>query len=166
MAKIKIKLNSKRSTTIRATDGKYYKLHAGENIIELERSDYSALISALGIKPNSEKKQKRSEPELPKEPVVEQSTEPVVEQSTEQLVADSQEAAIDDESSAHSEYTSDEPVSASDETLDSVENEDSDQFSQMSYTQLKAAYKEITGKNSKLKKDELIKFLQEHNNAE
>jgi hypothetical protein len=37
----------------------------------------------------------------------------------------------------------------------------------MSYTELKAKYKEVTGKSCKLKKDEIIAFLQEHSdNAE
>lgn len=166
MAKIKIKLNSKRSTTIRATDGAYYKLRAGENIIELEPDAYAALMSALGLKPNN-KKQPDPKPveeppaiEQPKEqceadkkqPAVEQ---PIVEQYVEEQIA---EQALDNV--AH------ELNSVSDESYNADDNDMVDQFSQMSYSQLKAAYKEITGKNSKLKRKELVNFLREHRNAE
>lgn len=160
MAKIKIKLNSKRSTTIRATDGAYYKLRAGENIIELEQDAYSALISALGLKPNNKKqadpkpaveqcRADNNEQPVESKPAVEQPVEePVVEQS-----ADRQEHNINTDGDKSCEQISDDVV-------------DTDLFSQMPYSQLKAAYKEITGKNSKLKRNELINFLREHHNAE
>ena len=186
MAKIKIKLNSKRSTTIRATDGAYYKLRAGENIIELEQDAYSALISALGLKPNN-KKQKDPKPvtepaveqkavDIPKEqpadnesPAVEQSdTEHVEELAVEQPIVEEQPVCTD--ASESCEQITDDVISESDNTDDDddddADDDTDDQFSQMTYSQLKAAYKEITGKSSKLKRNELINFLREHNNAE
>ena len=184
MAKIKIKLNSKRSTTIRTTDGAYYKLRAGENIIELEQDAYSALISALGLKPNN-KKQKDPKPvaepavepqavDLPKEQsadnessAVEQSaTEYVEEPAVEQSTVEEQPVCTD--ASESCEQIADDVISESDNTDDDADSCDDtdDQFSQMTYSQLKAAYKEITGKSSKLKRNELINFLREHNNAE
>lgn len=194
MAKIKIKLNSKRSTTIRATDGAYYKLRAGENIIELEPSAYSALMSALGLKPNNKKQKKedsKSVAEQPKEQheadnkqhvvepkpiVVEQPVEePIVEPVAEQHDTDNQEQAVCAVNSESREQILDvvasEINSGSDELDSADDNADdsglaNDPFSQMPYSQLKAAYKEITGKNSKLKRNELINFLREHHNAE
>lgn len=164
MAKIKIKLNSKRSTTIRATDGAYYKLRAGENIIELEPSAYSALMSALGLKPNNKK---QPDPKPVEEP-------PAIEQPKEQCEADKKQPAVDEQiAEPHiEEHIAEQDVapelnSASDE-LDNADDSglSNDPFSQMSYSQLKAAYKEITGKNSKLKRKELVNFLREHRNAE
>lgn len=167
MAKIKIKLNSKRSTTIRATDGAYYKLRAGENIIELEPDAYAALMAALGLKPNNKK---QPDPKPVEEP-------PAVEQPKEQCEADKKQPAVDEQiaeqtvCAAASDQALDnvapEINSASDE-LDSADGNDTvdNPFAQMSYPQLKAAYKEITGKNSKLRRNELINFLQEHHNAE
>jgi hypothetical protein len=173
MAKIKIKLNSKRSTTIRAADGAYYKLRAGENIIELEQDAYSALISALGLKPNN-KKQKDPKPvaepavepqavDLPKEQsAIERVEEPAAEQPT----VEEQPVCTDAYESC--KQIADDVVSESDNTNDDDDTDDDadDQFSQMPYSKLKAAYKEITGKNSKLKRNELINFLREHHNAE
>ena len=50
---------------------------------------------------------------------------------------------------------------------ESVVEDESHDYSSMSYTELKAKYKEVTGKSCKLKKDEIITFLQEHSdNAE
>lgn len=163
MAKIKIKLNSKRSTTIRATDGAYYKLRAGENIIELEPDAYAALMSALGLKPNNKK---QPDPKPVEEP-------PAVEQPKEQCEADNKQFAVDEQiAEPHiEEHIAEQDVapelnSASDESDNADDNDMADQFSQMSYSQLKAAYKEITGKNSKLKRKELVNFLREHHNAE
>lgn len=190
MAKIKIKLNSKRSTTIRATDGAYYKLRAGENIIELEPSAYSALMSALGLKPNNKKQKKedsKSVAEQPKEQheadnkqhvvepkpiVVEQPVEePIVEPVAEQHDTDNQEQAVCAVNSESCEQILDAVASEINSGSDELDNADdndfvNDKFSQMPYSQLKAAYKEITGKNSKLKRNELINFLREHHNAE
>ena len=169
MAKIKIKLNSKRSTTIRTTDGAYYKLRAGETIIELEQDAYSALISALGLKPNN-KKQKDPKPADNESPAVEQSaTERVEESAVEQSTVEEQPVCTDTSESC--EQIADDVVSESDNTDDDTDDDDTDddaddQFSQMTYSQLKAAYKEITGKGGKLKRNELINFLREHNNAE
>lgn len=163
MAKIKIKLNSKRSTTIRATDGAYYKLRAGENIIELEPDAYAALMSALGLKPNNKK---QPDPKPVEEP-------PAVEQPKEQCEADNKQSAVEQpiveqyvEEQIAEQNVAPELNSASDESDNADDNDMVDQFSQMTYSQLKAAYKEITGKNSKLKRKELVNFLREHRNAE
>lgn len=178
MAKIKIKLNSKRSTTIRTTDGAYYKLRAGENIIELEQDAYSALISALGLKPNN-KKQKKEDPKPVAEPAVEQKAvdlpkeqpsdneSPAVEQSaTERFEESAVEQHVCTDASESCEQTADDVISESDNTDDDTDDDTDDQFSQMTYSQLKAAYKKITGKNNKLKRNELINFLRKHNNVE
>lgn len=175
MAKIKIKLNSKRSTTIRATDGASYKLRAGENIIELEPKAYSALMSALGLKPNNKKQtdpKSVDEHEQPKEQYetdnkqAVEEPKPIVEQCVEVKAA---EPVIDCKEQTINEAAEscEQPVDDVAEELGNDDNNDVlDQFSQMSYSKLKAAYKEITGKNSKLKRNELINFLREHHNAE
>lgn len=178
MAKIKIKLNSKRSTTIRATDGAYYKLRAGENIIELEPSAYSALMSALGLKPNN-KKQKEEDPkpvaEQPKEQHEADNNEQPVEPKPAVVEQPVEESIVEPVAEQHDTCNQEQAVCAvnseSCELYNADDNADdndivNDQFSQMPYSKLKAAYKEITGKNSKLKRNELINFLREHHNAE
>lgn len=65
------------------------------------------------------------------------------------------EEALDDTCKSHTEESN---AHLDDEVVD---------YSTWSYTDLKAKYKEVTGKSCKLKKDEIISFLQEHsNNAE
>lgn len=74
-----------------------------------------------------------------------------------------------DEESLKDESHEEESVKEEDETHDeeSVKDESCEDYSSMSYTELKAKYKEVTGKSCKLKKDEIIAFLQGHSdNAE
>ena len=178
MAKISFKLNAIRSVTVRALNGKLYNLKSGVNSFELEYNDYAALLKALGMKPKPEKKDvKQAKVSVSKELKDEES---VNDTSVTQL----DETSLD-EHTDKSEVSSDEQEVKEDEPLDESTNEletshDSEvlgneqevkedskksDYASMSYTKLKAEYKRITGKQCKLKKDELIKFLQEHRDA-
>lgn len=156
MAKINFKLKAMRSVTVRALNGKLYNLKSGVNSFELEYNDYAALLKALGMKPKPEKKDV-------KQAKVSESKEL---KDNESIVA---EEPVSDTSTARPDETSpDEHVDESEVSTDEQEaKEDSKEvdYDSMSYTKLKAEYKRITGKQCKLKKDELIKFLQEHRDA-
>ena len=177
MAKINFKLKAMRSVTVRALNGKLYNLKSGVNSFELEYNDYAALLKALGMKPKPEKKDvKQAKASDSKEL-----------KDNESIVA---EVLVNDTSTAQSDETyvdehTDEQEVKEDESFDESANELEDEqdsevldneqevkedskksdYASMSYTKLKAEYKRITGKQCKLKKDELIKFLQEHRDA-
>ena len=174
MAKINFKLNAIRSVTVRALNGKLYNLNSGVNSFELEYNDYAALLKALGMQPKPEKKDA-------KQAKVSDSKELKDEEPVNDTTTQSDETALDehtDESEVSEEVKEDESLDestneleASQESetlcneLDVKEDGKEADYASMSYTKLKAEYKRITGKQCKLKKDELIKFLQEHRDA-
>ena len=174
MAKINFKLKAMRSVTVRALNGKLYNLKSGINSFELEYNDYAALLKALGMKPKPEKKSiKQTEVSDSKELKDNESI--------------TDEKLVNDTSTTHSDEHDDESEVQEDESLDESTDESLDEsadesdtlgneqevkedskevdYASVSYTKLKAEYKRITGKQCKLKKDELIKFLQEHRDA-
>lgn len=69
---------------------------------------------------------------------------------------------------ASTEATEDKPVETTeDKPAENVEDTKKElDYTSMSYNELKAEYKRVTGQSCKLKKAEIIQFLQEHNNAE
>ena len=171
MAKINFKLKAMRSVTVRALNGKLYNLKSGVNSFELEYNDYAALLKALGMKPKPEKKDvKQAKASDSKELKDEESVNDTsTAQSGETSVdehTDEQEVKEDESFDESTNELEDEQDS---EVLDNEQEvkEDSKKsdYASMSYTKLKAEYKRITGKQCKLKKDELIKFLQEHRDA-
>ena len=171
MAKINFKLKAIRSVTVRALNGKLYNLKSGVNSFELEYKDYAALLKALGMKPKPEKKSiKQTEVSDSKELKDNESItdeKPVNDTSTthsDEISSDEH----DDESEVQEDESLDESADESDALCNEQEvKEDSKEvdYASVSYTKLKAEYKRITGKQCKLKKDELIKFLQEHRDA-
>lgn len=184
MAKINFKLNAIRSVTVRALNGKLYNLKSGVNSFELEYNDYAALLKALGMQPKHEKKDvKQTKVSDSKE--LKDNESIVAEESVSDTHKTQSDETSSDEHTDESEVSSDEQEVQEDEPLDERDNvletsyksetlcneqevkEDSkeDIYASMSYTKLKAEYKRITGKQCKLKKDELIKFLQEHRDA-
>ena len=174
MAKINFKLKAMRSVTVRALNGKLYNLKSGVNSFELEYNDYAALLKALGMKPKPEKKDakqaKVSESKELKDNESIVAEEPVSDTSTARP-----DETLSDEHADESEVSTDEREVKEDASLDESEVSEDEQevkedskevdYDSMSYTKLKAEYKRITGKQCKLKKDELIKFLQEHRDA-
>lgn len=178
MAKINFKLNAIRSVTVRALNGKLYNLKSGVNSFELEYNDYASLLKALGMQPKPENKDVKQTKVSDSKELKDEET--VNDTSTTQ----SDETSLDEHDDG-SEVSEDEQEVKEDESLDESSNEtetaqesevsedeqevkeDSKEadYASMSYTKLKAEYKRITGKQCKLKKDELIKFLQEHRDA-
>ena len=171
MAKINFKLKAIRSVTVRALNGKLYNLKSGVNSFELEYKDYAALLKALGMKPKPEKKSiKQTEVSDFKELKDNESItdEKTVNDTSTTHSDETSSDEHDDESEVQEDESLDESTDESDTLCNEQEvKEDSKEacYASMSYTKLKAEYKRITGKQCKLKKDELIKFLQEHRDA-
>lgn len=175
MAKINFKLKAMRSVTVRALNGKLYNLKSGVNSFELEYNDYAALLKALGMKPKPEKKDvkqskvseskelKDNESIVAEEPVSDTSTVKSDETSQDEHT-DESEVSTDEQEDGQEDASLDESEVSEDEQEVKEDNKEAD-YASISYTKLKAEYKRITGKQCKLKKDELIKFLQEHRDA-
>ena len=174
MAKINFKLKAMRSVTVRALNGKLYNLKSGINSFELEYNDYAALLKALGMQPKPEKKDV-------KQTEVSDSKELKDEELVNDTSISQPDETLSDDHADESEISADEQEVEEDESFDESDNEletshesemlcneqevkEAD-YASMSYTKLKAEYRRITGKQCKLKKDELIKFLQEHRDA-
>lgn len=178
MAKINFKLNAIRSVTVRALNGKLYNLNSGVNSFELEYNDYAALLKALGMQPKPEKKDVKQtkvsdSKELKDEDSVNDTSITQSDETSLDEHDDDSEVSEDDkevkEDESLNESTDELETSQESETLcnelDVKEDGKEADYASMSYTKLKAEYKRITGKQCKLKKDELVKFLQGHRDA-
>lgn len=178
MAKINFKLKAIRSITVRALNGKLYNLKSGVNSFELEYNDYAALLKALGMQPKHEKKdvkqtkvsdsQELKDEDSVNDTSITQSDETSLDEHNDSSEVSEDEQEVKEDESLN-ESTDELETSQESETLcnelDVKEDGKEADYASMSYTKLKAEYKRITGKQCKLKKDELIKFLQEHRDA-
>lgn len=175
MIQLKLKLNSKKPTTVYAVNGKSYLLNPGSNVLNLEYEDYLSLAKALGIKPVDNKKNDNvsQEKEEKQEVKSAQKEEPAKEEAkAEPEEVEDKKPEVKEESHIKETVTEPENVEehkedeASEDNIDSesVEESTSEDVDYSSWTlkQLKAMYKKITGENCKLKKDDVISFLQEH----
>lgn len=169
MVQLTLNLKSNRPSTVYSYNGKSYRLQPGSNTLNLEYEDYLALAKALSIKPVANDTSKNIKEEPAEEPVKE---EPInKEQAKEELV----ETPIVDEVAKEPEPIKEEVLDNSileEDATEEKESSDDDKepeaidYSTWSYTKLKAKYKSITGNSCKLKKDEVIAFLQEHKDVE
>lgn len=154
MIQLKLTLTSKRPNRVYALNGKSYKLQPGPNVLNLEYEDYLSLAKALHITP-VENTPVATEPVTTEtEKVAEEKPAPEVPTETEKEPevienSDKPEDTHTDESTLVEE-------SVKDETVHEVD------YTTWSTTKLKAEYKSITGNSCKLKRDEIIAFLQEH----
>ena len=178
MAKINFKLKAMRSITVRALNGKLYNLKSGVNSFELEYNDYAALLKALGMQPKPEKKdvkqtkvsdsQELKDEYSVNDTSITQSDETSLDEHNDSSEVSEDEQEVKEDESLN-ESTDELETSQESETLcnelDVKEDGKEADYASMSYTKLKAEYKRITGKQCKLKKDELIKFLQGHRDA-
>ena len=178
MAKINFKLKAMRSITVRALNGKLYNLKSGVNSFELEYNDYAALLKALGMQPKPENKdvkqtkvsdsQELKDEDSVNDTSITQSDETSLDEHNDSSEVSEDEQEVKEDESLN-ESTDELETSQESETLcnelDVKEDGKEADYASMSYTKLKAEYKRITGKQCKLKKDELIKFLQEHRDA-
>ena len=179
MIQLKLKLNSKKPTTVYAANGKTYQLNPGSNVLNLEYEDYLSLAKALGIKPVDNKKQEEPENKEKKEDnqaevkeesenkednqaEVKEESENKEDKAEEQEELDNKENKEDNPSEEQEELENKEKKedNPSEEQAVDLVNAGAD-YSAWSLKQLKSEYKKITGENCKLKKDDIISFLQE-----
>ena len=165
MIQLKLKLNSKKPTTVYAANGKTYQLNPGSNVLNLEYEDYLSLAKALGIKPVDNKKQEEHENKEKKEDnqaEVKEESENKEDKAEEQEELDNKEKKEDNPSEEQEELDNKEKKedNPSEEQAVDLVNAGAD-YSAWSLKQLKSEYKKITGENCKLKKDDIISFLQE-----
>ena len=161
MIQLKLKLNSNKSTTVYAANGKTYQLNPGSNVLNLEYEDYLSLAKALGIKPVDNKKQEEPENKEKKEDNPSEKQEEIENKEDQAEVKKASEnkdnQAEEQEEPENKEKKED---NTSEEQGVDLVNEVAD-YSAWSLKQLKSEYKKVTGENCKLKKDDIISFLQE-----
>lgn len=188
MSKMKLNINARRTMTLYDINGKPYKLRKGSNDFCLEYKDYVALAKSLGITIQPDPDACQPEPAVNTKAEVKESAEDPNEQANESETKELTEESVSEptnksepevkestvEAEAHDEESintavEEQHIYASDEVATSEDNSQSDKdlpdYSTWSYTKLKAEYKSITGKSCKLKKEEVIQFLQEQNNV-
>ena len=184
MIQLKLKLNSKKPTTVYAANGKTYQLNPGSNVLNLEYEDYLSLAKALGIKPVDNKKPEEPENKEKKEDnPSEEQEEPENKEYQAEVKKESENKEDKAEVKKESENKEDK-AEAQEELEDKEDNQSEEQeesenkenqseepevdlvnervdYSAWSLKQLKSEYKKITGENCKLKKDDIVSFLQE-----
>lgn len=161
-----LNLKSKHSSRVFANNGKSYKLKPGSNTLNLEYDDYVSLATALGIKPiePEENQDKIEEPKVENQPKEEvKDSEDKVEDHKEEAVEESVATTEVNETHDTTDNTTAEESHPSEEPETVEEPKPVVDYSTWSLTKLKAEYKAITGTTCKLKKDEIIAFLQERN---
>ena len=174
MIQLKLKLNSKKPTTVYAANGKTYQLNPGSNVLNLEYEDYLSLAKALGIKPVDNKKQEEPENKEDRAEVKEESEN---KEKKEDNPSEEQEETEnkEDQAEEQEETENKEDKAEEQEELENKEKKEYNpseeqevdlvnggvDYSALSLKQLKSEYKKITGENCKLKKDDIISFLQE-----
>lgn len=167
MVQLTLNLKSNRPSTVYSYNGKSYKLQPGSNTLNLEYEDYLALAKALSIKPVANDTSKN----IKEDPIKEEQVEEPAKEEHKELV----ETPVADEVVKEPEPIKEEALesnSLEEAVIEKKESSDDDKepeaidYSTWSYTKLKAKYKSITGNSCKLKKDEVIAFLQEYKDAE
>ena len=162
MSKTKFKLKSVCTTYVKDTKGKLYKLNPGLNTLELDYDDYVSLSTALGIrvKHNNTETTDTKDSHNPSERTVEESEQ----HSEVKNVVDNTNKDIVD-SADKDDNTDEVNTDTNDDDVDDLDNSDTIDYSSWSYNKLKSEYKKITGTNCRLKKGDVIAFLQEHSNV-
>ena len=190
MVKLQLTLKSDKPNFVHALNGKSFKLQPGANTLILEYDDYVSLATALGIKPIDNEikqdvecsrddhldthEQACTHDEALDEPALEtldSSTE------TEQHINTDNTDNVDNvENSDNTDSTEQNTIENTDESSQDAELEDSIEsntaeveteakkelidYSSWPISRLKSKYKSVTGNVCKLKKDEIIEFLQ------
>ena len=187
MVKLQLTLKSDKPNFVHALNGKSFKLQPGANTLILEYDDYVSLATALGIKPiDNEIKQDvecSRDDHLDTHEQVCTHDEALDEHALETLDSSTEtEQHIDvdnvdnvenndniDSTEQNTIENTDEP-SQDAELADSIESNTAEveteakkeliDYSSWPISRLKSKYKSVTGNVCKLKKDEIIEFLQ------
>ena len=187
MVKLQLTLKSDKPNFVHALNGKSFKLQPGANTLILEYDDYVSLATALGIKPiDNEIKQDvecSRDDHLDTHEQVCTHDEALDEHALETLDSSTeteQHIDVDNvdnvENSDNTDSTEQNTIENTDEPSQDAELEDSIEsntaeveteakkelidYSSWPISRLKSKYKSVTGNVCKLKKDEIIEFLQ------
>ena len=187
MVKLQLTLKSDKPNFVHALNGKSFKLQPGANTLILEYDDYVSLATALGIKPiDNEIKQDvecSRDDHLDTHEQACQHDEALDEPALETLDSSTeteQHFDVDNvdnvENNDNNDSTEQNTIENTDEPSQDAELEDSIEsntaeveteakkelidYSSWPISRLKSKYKSVTGNVCKLKKDEIIEFLQ------
>lgn len=188
MVKLQLTLKSDKPNFVHALNGKSFKLQPGANTLILEYDDYVSLATALGIKPiDNEIKQdvecsrddhldtheQACTHDSSCDAALDEHALETVDSSTET----EQHIDVDNvENNDNADSTEQDTIENTDESSQDAELEDSIEsntaeveteakkelidYSSWPISRLKSKYKSVTGNVCKLKKDEIIEFLQ------
>ena len=181
MVKLQLTLKSDKPNFVHALNGKSFKLQPGANTLILEYDDYVSLATALGIKPiDNEIKQDvecsrddqldTHEQTCTHDETLDEHTFETLDSSTET------EQHINTDNTDNADSTEQDTIENTDESSQGAELENSIEsntaeveteakkelidYSSWPISRLKSKYKSVTGNVCKLKKDEIIEFLQ------
>ena len=187
MVKLQLTLKSDKPNFVHALNGKSFKLQPGANTLILEYDDYVSLATALGIKPiDNEIKQDvecsrddhldAHEQACTHDEALDEHTFETLDSSTETEQPINTDNADNADNADNVDSTEQETIENTDEPSQGVEIEDSIEsntveveteakkelidYSSWPISRLKSKYKSVTGNVCKLKKDEIIEFLQ------
>lgn len=176
MVKLQLTLKSDKPNFVHALNGKSFKLQPGANTLILEYDDYVSLATALGIKPiDNEIKQ---DVECSRDDHLDTHEQACThdEALDEHTSETDQHINTDNVENDNADSTEQEIIENTDESSQDAELEDSTEsntaeveteakkelidYSSWPISRLKSKYKSVTGNACKLKKDEIIEFLQ------
>mgnify|MGYP003554280377 CR=1 FL=1 len=181
MVKLQLTLKSDKPNFVHALNGKSFKLQPGANTLILEYDDYVSLATALGIKPiDNEIKQDvecSHDDHLDTHEQACAHDETLDEHAFETLDSSTEtEQPINTDNTDNADSTEQDTIENTDESSQDAELEDSIEsntteveteakkelidYSSWPISRLKSKYKSVTGNVCKLKKDEIIEFLQ------
>ena len=194
MVKLQLTLKSDKPNFVHALNGKSFKLQPGANTLILEYDDYVSLATALGIKPiDNEIKQDvecsrddhldTHEQACTHDEALDEHALETLDSSTEteqHIDVDNVENNDNTDSTDNIDSTEQNTIENTDEPSQDAELEDSIEsntseveteakkelidYSSWPISRLKSKYKSVTGNVCKLKKDEIIEFLQNKDN--
>lgn len=187
MVKLQLTLKSDKPNFVHALNGKSFKLQPGANTLILEYDDYVSLATALGIKPiDNEIKQDvecsrddhldTHEQACTHDEALDEPALETLDSSTETEQHIDVDNVDNVENNDNTDSTEQEIIENTDESSQDAELEDSIEsntaeveteakkelidYSSWPISRLKSKYKSVTGNACKLKKDEIIEFLQ------
>ena len=190
MVKLQLTLKSDKPNFVHALNGKSFKLQPGANTLILEYDDYVSLATALGIKPiDNEIKQDvecsrddhldTHEQACTHDEALDEPALETLDSSTEaeqHIDVDNVDNVDNVENNDNIDSTEQDTIENTDEPSQDAELEDSIEsntveveteakkelidYSSWPISRLKSKYKSVTGNVCKLKKDEIIEFLQ------
>ena len=187
MVKLQLTLKSDKPNFVHALNGKSFKLQPGANTLILEYDDYVSLATALGIKPiDNEIKQDvecscddhldTHEQACTHDEALDEHVLETVDSSTETEQHIDVDNVDNVENNDNTDSTEQNTIENTDESSQDAELEDSIEsntveveteakkelidYSSWPISRLKSKYKSVTGNACKLKKDEIIEFLQ------